>query len=144
MPGGSAQAGRECAGGTCTKREGTEAEAARAKVARTTSPKVLAHTEWKAAFGDGWGKAVHETHKLSFAAPLLYCRVCGAHAANRQYLVGLRGQCEVAEPGSSAMLRRLAEHLHPTTRAALAEAVPLTPVHPAERAPTTCRKRRNK
>ena len=134
-------AARERADGASSKRGSSNAEAPN-KAVRMTDLKVQADTEVKAAFGDGWEKAVHESHRLSFAAPLLYCRVCGAHAASRQYLVGLRGRCEVAEPRTSAVLRRLAEHLHPSTKAALAKAVPLTPVSPAEGAPGGRKRRR--
>jgi hypothetical protein len=92
------------------------------------SPRDAAYTEVRAVFGNSFEEEVHRSHALSFAEPLLYCRRCGAHCSTPQYMVGLKQRCEPTDHRTKAVLSKLDNGLHPTTRASLAQAVPLHPL----------------
>jgi hypothetical protein len=103
-----------------------EAEASTAAAASPVADRrEQALLELRAAFGTQLWDMVSLSHRLSYAAPLLYCRCCGAHGASPQYLVGLKGECLPSLARTKAMLRQLERGLHPTTKAALAVPVPL-------------------
>ena len=106
----------------------TNLRAGRAAPSARVSPRDEAYTEVKAVFGNSFEEEVHRSHVLSFAAPLLYCRRCGAHCATPQYLVGLKKRCEPTDLRTKAVLSKLDKGLHPTTRTSLAQAVPLHPL----------------
>jgi hypothetical protein len=118
---------RRCVG-SVLKRTAALAEA-EASTAAAASPAAdrrgQALLELRAAFGAQLWDLVSLSHRLSYAAPLLYCRCCGAHGASPQYLVGLKGECVPTLTRTKAMLRQLEQGLHPTTRSMLAVPIPL-------------------
>ena len=91
----------------------------------TANHREQALLELRATFGAQVGDLVDSSHRLSFAAPLLYCRRCGAHGASPQYLVSLKGACLPTLARTKAMLRQLEMGRHPTTRSLLAAPVPV-------------------
>ena len=77
-------------------------------------------------FGAQWADKVHYTHRMSFAHPVLYCRVCG-YSATRFISAGLGRACNGEPQGTSYLTKRnkLLADKHPTTGHALGASVPL-------------------
>ena len=64
--------------------------------------------DWvESAFGSGWTRLFHPTHRLSVAEPLVYCVVCGRCAGDRQHLQALAGHCYGPPGVGSTYLARL-------------------------------------
>jgi len=89
---------------------------------------LLAVEEAACVFGQQWRERFHRSHRLMYAAPLLYCRVCGHHCETGQHIAKLGEVCD-GPPGTGSVyhsrLRSIAAGRHPTGGHALNRAFPL-------------------
>ena len=88
------------------------------------SPLVRAQQHMVRQFGDRWKGIFHQSHRLSLAAPLVFCRRCGHHGASAQHVVKLKLEC-LASEDSLKRLKSISQGRHPTNGSRIAEAVPL-------------------
>ena len=94
------------------------------------NPLAKANATAEAKLGANWRSAVHSSHRLTLAEPLIFCRVCGGNASTKQRLYLLSRIC--AGPPSigstqATRLQRLLEGRHPVTKVELAHAATLPP-----------------
>jgi len=105
-------------------------KARRVMVQAPETPLAAAQRWMVGSFGEGWRDCFHASHRLSLAAPLVYCRRCGHHCEEARHLISLRARCEEPPRGSVyfSRLRSIEAGKHPTKKEKrLLAAVPLPP-----------------
>ena len=100
-------------------------------VQQAASPLLLAQGWMSTRFGTDWRERFHQSHRLSLAQPLVFCRRCGHHCADRQHLAKLRDLCG-GDPATGSVyfsrLRSIGQGKHPTKKGEeLRDPVPLPP-----------------
>ena len=91
------------------------------KRALETAERSQVHVWLDRTFGLDWRDLIDQSHHLSVAQPVLYCRTCGHMCQLRQSARALRKPCSgpPTHHEYSRRLRKLSEGVHPITGAAL-------------------------
>jgi hypothetical protein len=81
-------------------------------------------------FGQGWATDIHESHAMSVAGEMTFCRLRGKHTAFGQHMGGLRLDCTPLRYGDPNLdrLKRLQEGKRPATKQPLGRPVPVRAV----------------